>query len=57
MVDGVKKVVQWGRVITVDVVRDELRGFNLSCYCAVGQLCHADVLLEVANQLEVPSAA
>lgn len=26
-----------------------LRGKNLACWCAVGQPCHADVLLECAN--------
>lgn len=27
----------------------ELRGKNLSCWCNPGQPCHADVLLELAN--------
>lgn len=27
----------------------ELRGKNLACYCAPGDPCHADVLLEIAN--------
>ena len=27
----------------------ELRGKNLSCWCAIGSPCHADVLLELAN--------
>lgn len=26
-----------------------LRGKNLACWCALGQPCHADVLLELAN--------
>ena len=26
-----------------------LRGKNLACWCALGQPCHADVLLEMAN--------
>ena len=26
-----------------------LRGFNLACWCPIGQPCHADVLLRVAN--------
>lgn len=30
-------------------IRDELRGRNLACFCKIGDLCHADVLLEVAN--------
>jgi hypothetical protein len=27
-----------------------LRGKNLACWCKVGDRCHADVLLELANQ-------
>jgi hypothetical protein len=27
-----------------------LAGKNLACFCAPGQPCHADVLLEIANQ-------
>lgn len=30
-------------------VRENLRGKNLACWCALDQPCHADVLLEVAN--------
>lgn len=33
----------------------ELRGKNLACWCAEGEkVCHAQVLLEVANREEVP---
>lgn len=28
----------------------ELRGKNLCCWCPIDQPCHADVLLELANQ-------
>src|SRR5262245_36324620 len=28
----------------------KLRGKNLACWCPLGQPCHADVLLELANQ-------
>lgn len=28
----------------------ELRGKNLACFCALDAPCHADVLLELANQ-------
>jgi uncharacterized protein DUF4326 len=28
----------------------ELKGKNLSCWCTLDQLCHADVLLRIANQ-------
>lgn len=27
----------------------ELRGKNLACWCKIGDPCHADVLLEIAN--------
>jgi hypothetical protein len=30
----------------------ELRGKNLACWCKAGELCHADALLELANNLE-----
>ena len=26
-----------------------LRGKNIACWCATGKICHADVLLEIAN--------
>jgi hypothetical protein len=28
----------------------KLRGKNLACWCPLDQPCHADVLLELANQ-------
>jgi hypothetical protein len=28
----------------------ELRGKNLACVCKIGEPCHADVLLELANR-------
>lgn len=28
---------------------NELRGKDLACWCKIGQPCHADVLLEIAN--------
>ena len=31
------------------MVRRELRGRDLGCYCATDSPCHADTLLEVAN--------
>jgi hypothetical protein len=30
----------------------ELRGKNLACWCKEGEICHADVLLEMANREE-----
>jgi Domain of unknown function (DUF4326) len=31
-------------------VRDHLRGKDLGCWCPLDHPCHADVLLEIANQ-------
>jgi Domain of unknown function (DUF4326) len=28
----------------------ELRGKNLACWCRIGDPCHADILLELANK-------
>ena len=28
----------------------ELRGKNLACFCKLGEACHVDVLLELANR-------
>jgi len=28
----------------------DLKGKNLSCWCKIGEPCHADVLLEIANR-------
>ncbi len=32
---------------------EPLRGINLACWCKIGDPCHADVLLELANAPEV----
>lgn len=39
---------------TVADVRAELRGRDLMCWCALDAPCHADVLLELANQGSAP---
>ncbi|TSD68096.1 DUF4326 domain-containing protein [Aeromicrobium piscarium] len=31
-------------------IRAELRGRDLACWCPLDQPCHADVLLEIANE-------
>lgn len=31
----------------------DLRGKNLACWCKIGDPCHADVLIELANSEEV----
>ncbi|MFC3705653.1 DUF4326 domain-containing protein [Devosia honganensis] len=33
-----------------DDIRSELRGKNLACWCPIDGPCHADVLLDLANQ-------
>jgi hypothetical protein len=38
---------------TVANIRTELRGKNLACWCPLDQPCHADVLLELANNDQV----
>jgi hypothetical protein len=30
-------------------VQNELRDYNLACWCPIGSPCHADVLLAIAN--------
>lgn len=35
--------------VTVADVRQELAGRVLACFCPLDQACHADVLLQVAN--------
>lgn len=34
----------------VEDAKRELRGRDLACYCEVGESCHADILLELANK-------
>ena len=36
--------------VTVDDARGELRRRDLACYCPLAEPCHADVLLELANE-------
>lgn len=40
----------WDRYAPIDVIRSALAGKNLACWCPLDQPCHADVLLELANQ-------
>lgn len=37
-------------------VRAELRGRDLACWCSLNDLCHADVLLTLANEPTPPDA-
>lgn len=42
-------LLEQGREL-VTMARRELRGKNLACWCPLDQPCHADVLLEIANE-------
>lgn len=35
--------------LSVRTIQGELRGKDLACWCKIGEPCHADVLLEIAN--------
>ena len=41
--------VSVGEAPELEILRQELRGKNLACWCAPSCACHADVLLELAN--------
>ena len=34
----------------LQVVKKELKGKNLACFCSLHKPCHADILLEIANR-------
>jgi len=38
------------RYPTAEEIQRALRGKDLACWCPLGQPCHADVLLEIANR-------
>lgn len=37
--------------VTVDDIRVELAGRDLSCWCPLDEPCHADVLLRISNEV------
>jgi hypothetical protein len=39
--------------VTIEDIKRELRGKNLACWCKPSEVCHADVLLEIANDCEI----
>lgn len=45
----VYRALMWREGHHIAWVRENLRGKNLACWCALDQPCHADVLLEIAN--------
>lgn len=43
--------VTWGPAyVSVEMIRSMLRGKDLACWCPLDLPCHADVLLEIANE-------
>lgn len=46
-----EKAVELFKKRTVPTLNiEELRGKNLACWCKIGEPCHADILLQIANQ-------
>jgi hypothetical protein len=43
------KLLDWPAEVLAEM-RAELRGRNLACWCKVGDPCHGDVLLRLANE-------
>lgn len=40
-----------GRKITADIIRAELAGKNLACFCGIAtKFCHVNILLKIANR-------
>ncbi|MDR0423783.1 MAG: DUF4326 domain-containing protein [Rickettsiales bacterium] len=40
------------REINTEKIKEQLKGYNLACWCPLGQICHCDVLLEIINREE-----
>jgi hypothetical protein len=50
-VEHYRRALWQGRLgVSATTVRRELAGHDLACWCPLDQPCHADVLLEIANQ-------
>lgn len=39
-----------GKAYDIDEIKEDLKGKNLACFCKIGEACHADVLLQIANE-------
>jgi len=48
--DGASRELGWVDSL-VDLIKLRLKGKNLACFCDLSHDCHADVLLEIANEL------
>lgn len=40
----------WAKIYRENNFLTELKGKNLACFCNLGKQCHADVLIELANE-------
>lgn len=40
-------------IANIESIRAELAGKNLCCWCSTDSVCHADVLLTIANESEM----
>jgi len=47
----IKKYSEWieGRPKLIERIKNELKGYDLACFCAP-EACHADILLKIANE-------
>lgn len=46
-VDHIESLEIYDRFKWIAENLEQLRGFNLSCFCSLGSECHADVLIEL----------
>jgi hypothetical protein len=44
----IEKYKIWA-AMRAEVIKQELRGKDLACFCRLDQACHADELLKIAN--------
>ena len=49
LIGALDKSLTPGPAPSRDLIRSELRGHNLACWCKPGTPCHAEVLIEIAN--------
>ena len=50
LTESLRRYRQHAETFDPVTLRRELAGHDLACWCSLDQPCHADVLLEVANQ-------
>ena len=48
-VEAYRELVR-SNAIRMHQIRHELEGKSLACWCGLGEPCHADVLLQIANE-------